>query len=416
MAYYHGSMLIAVATFLAGLAGLLVGGHLVVDGASKIGARVGLPPMVIGLTIVAAGTSAPELAVVLQSVAADDTPLAVGSIIGSNIANVLLVLGLAAAFGTIHVANRVVRIDIPIMIAASFALLVLSLDGWLTRIDGLLLFGALVVFVGWTLRAASSPNTAPDARRADGHDGHGEPVGPEAVAAVNPGSGVSPGAAADPGRLQRLPATVVALVIGVGALAFAARFVVSGAEEIATRLGVPELIIGLTIVALGTSAPEIVTTVIAALTGRRDLAVGNAVGSNIFNILLVLGASSAIVSGGIDIGRDAVELDLPIMVAAAVACLPIVFWDNKLDRWEGAVFVAYYVAYVVFLVLDGTGHRASDPFALVMLGFVLPLTVLTVAVVIVRQRRAGDHDRPHPVRSATTTSEIESNEISEAAR
>lgn len=354
--------MIAALTFLAGLAGLLVGGHLVVEGASKIGARFGLTPMVIGLTFVAAGTSAPELAVVLQSVAADDTPLAVGSIVGSNIANVLLVLGLAATSGTIYVTNRVVRIDIPIMIAASVAMLILALDGELTRVDGLMLFSGLIVFVGWTLRAA--PRVGEDQRG-------GEPNGAGELRAARAPLGRSIGG----------------LVVGIAALAGAARFVVAGAEEIATRLGVPELIVGLTIVALGTSAPEIVTTVIAALRGQRDLAVGNAVGSNIFNILLVLGASSLIAPDGVAIATDVLELDLPIMVAAAVACLPIVFWDNKLNRWEGAVFVAYYLAYLVFLVLDGTGHRASDPFAFVLISFVMPLTVLTLAVVVVRQRR-----------------------------
>lgn len=148
----------------------------------------------------------------------------------------------------------------------------------------------------------------------------------------------------------------------------------------------PELIVGLTIVALGTSAPEIITTLIAALKGRRDLAVGNAVGSNIFNILLVLGSSSALASGGIRISSDALKLDLPILLAAAVACLPMVFWDHRLDRWEGGVFVGYYVAYIIFLVLDGTGHRASDPFAFVLLAFVTPLAVLTAGVAIRRQR------------------------------
>lgn len=354
--------MMAALTFLGGLTGLLLCGHLVVNGASKLGAQFGLTPMVTGLTIVAAGTSAPELAVVLQAVAADDTPLAVGSVIGSNIANVLLVLGIAALFGTIHVTNRVVRIDIPIMIAASVALLVMSLDNQLSRVDGIILFIGVVAFVTWTLRSAPRANVRdqkePDSTDADADAG---------------GNGI--------GRLVGL------LVIGIVGLAITARFVVTGAEEIATALGVPELIVGLTIVALGTSAPEMVTTVIAALGGRRDLAVGNAVGSNIFNILLVLGVSSVIAPGGIAIGTDAVKLDLPIMVAAAVACLPIVFWDNKLNRWEGGVFVGYYLAYVTFLVLDGTGHRASDPFALVLTAFVMPLTILTVGIAVSRQRR-----------------------------
>ena len=360
----------AFLTFLAGLVGLLIGGHFVVDGASRIGARFGLSSMVIGLTIVAAGTSAPELAVVSQSIIADDTELAVGSIIGSNIANVLLVLGLAATFGAIQVTNRVVRVDIPIMIGASVALLLMALDGALTRVEGVTLFAGLLGFVGWTLRAA------PKAEAEVGDAGEGDDAG---------------GAASDADISPERPmyVSIVALIGGIGALAVAARFVVSGAEEIAINLGVPELIVGLTIVALGTSAPEIVTTVIAALQGRRDLAVGNAVGSNIFNILLVLGATSALAPDGIAIGTDAIELDLPILVAAAVACLPMVFWDNRLDRWEGGVFVAYYGAYLVFLVLDATGHRAANPFAFVLVAFVMPLTVITVAAVILGQRRAA---------------------------
>ncbi len=349
--------MIALLALIGGLVGLVVGGHLVVAGASDLGARLGLTPVVIGLTIVAAGTSAPELAVVAQSVAVGDAELAVGSVIGSNIANVLLVLGLAATLGTIRVASRVVRVDIPIMIGASVLFLLLALDHRVGRLDGAVFFAGAVGFVGWTLRAARRTGAAPDA--------------------------------ADPAQVAPpIRRAVIGLIVGVGALAIASRFVVSGAEAIATELGVPELIVGLTVVALGTSAPEIVTTLLAALQGRRDLAVGNAVGSNIFNILLVLGAPALLAADGIRVSADAVRLDLPILVATAVACLPIVYWDHKLDRWQGGVFVAYYVAYLTFLALDATDHGAADPFALVLLGFVLPLTVLTVAIGVSRQRRA----------------------------
>ena len=150
--------MIAAFTFLAGLAVLLVAGNLVINDASEIGRRFGLSPMVVGLTVVAAGTSAPELAVVGQAVAANDTELAVGSVIGSNIANVLLVLGLAAAFGAIKVTNRAVRIEIPMMIAASVTLLIVAQDNKLDRLEGAFLVAALVVFVGWTIRAARSSN------------------------------------------------------------------------------------------------------------------------------------------------------------------------------------------------------------------------------------------------------------------
>ncbi len=369
--------MITVISFVGGLIGLLVSGHFVVGAASKIGARFGLTPMVIGLTIVAAGTSAPELAVVFQSIAAEDTELAVGSIIGSNIANVLLVLGLTAAMGTIRVAARVVRVDVPVMIAASAALLVLSLDERLSRPDGILLVAGLVAFVVWTLRTA--PRAEVEAAPNGESTADGSPV--EAADGTHDAGDRSIGLSG-----RGFVAQVGLLIGGIAGLALAARYVVSGAEGIAVSLGVPELIVGLTIVAIGTSTPEIVTTLIAAMNGERDLAVGNAVGSNIFNILLVLGSSTVIAPDGIAISRDALTLDLPILLAAAVACVPVVFWDNKLDRWEGGVFVAYYVAYLIFLVLDATGNRASDPFALVMLAFVMPLTALTVLVVVLRQR------------------------------
>ncbi len=364
-------MLTSAVTFVVGLAGLLLGGSLVVGGASRLGIRIGLSPSVVGLTIVAAGTSAPELAVVFQSLSVDDAPLAVGSIIGSNIANVLLVLGLTATMGAIAVTNRIVRIDIPIMIAASVALLVLALDERLDRLDGALLLVSLLVFVGWTLRSATT--------------GSASQVQAEGVAVMT-----------DAGRARghrHIGLEILSLVAGIGLLAVAARFVVSGAEEIATSLGVPELIVGLTIVALGTSAPEIVTTVLAAMRGERDLAVGNAVGSNIFNILLVLGAGGLVADDGLLVGADAVGLDVPILVAAAFACLPMVAWDNRLDRWEGAVFVAYYAAYLLFLIFDATGHRVADRFGFVMVVFVAPLTLITVVVVALHRRGRPITDR-----------------------
>ncbi len=355
----------AVFTFVVGLLGLLLAGHVVVESASRIGARFGLAPAVIGLTIVAGGTSAPELAVVSQSIVEQDTALAVGSIIGSNIANILLVLGLAVSFGTIRVTSRIVRMDIPVMIGASLLFLILSLDGVLGRLDGLVLVAGVVGFVTWTLRSSSANDKA-----------EGLAMG------AKPTRG-------NPSKMSGVRFTLVVsrLIAGVVGLAIAARYVVNGAEEIAVFLGVPELIVGLTILALGTSAPEIVTTLIAALRGNRDLAVGNAVGSNIFNILLVLGSTSLFSSGGIPIADNAVRLDIPVLLAAAIACLPIVVWDHKLDRWEGIIFVLYYVAYLLFLTLDATGHEAKELFTSVLVLFVMPLTVLTAGVVISRQRQ-----------------------------
>ncbi len=356
---------------VAGIAGLFVGGNFVVDGASRLGTRFGLTPLVIGLTIVAIGTSAPELAVVLQSVANEEAPLAVGSVVGSNISNVLLVLGLAATFGAVTVTSRVVKLDVPVMIAASVALMVFAWDHQLGRIEGMIFVAALIGFVGWTLRTA---RTKADTAACDA-----DPIRP----------------------LGTLGGSLLRVVAGVGLLALAARFVVDGGSQLARSLGVPELVVGLTIVALGTSAPEIVTTLIAVRRGERDLAVGNAVGSNIFNILLVLGLSSALAVGGIPIGDDALRLDLPIMVATAVACLPLLVWDHRLNRWEGWMFLAYYGAYLLFLGLDSTGHQASELFGLAMTAFVIPLTVVTVGILIYRWRKVETNNGP-----TATTNEI----------
>ncbi len=355
-------MVTFVFSFLGGLTGLVIGGHLVVRGASSLGVRFGLTPAVVGLTIVSAGTSAPELAVVFQAVAADDTQLAVGSIIGSNIANVLLVLGLVATFGAITVASRVVRIDVPVMVGASLAFWVLAFDGKLGRLDGMIMAAGLAVFMIWLARNGRAEDV-------DQGDANVRPT--ETKLLVDLGS----------------------LLTGIAALAVAARYVVRGAEGIAFELGVPELIVGLTIVALGTSAPEIITTLIAALSGNRELAVGNAVGSNIFNILLVLGLAGLLAPQGIDISPEALRLDIPILVAAAFACLPFVMWDHTLDRWEGVVFVGYYVAYLAFLVLDEAGHGAANALVVAVAGFVIPLTVLTLGVGTFRQYRHHKQSR-----------------------
>ncbi|MEM7340100.1 MAG: calcium/sodium antiporter [Actinomycetota bacterium] len=350
-------MVVAGAFFLGGLVLLLVAGNLVVRGASALGVRFGLAPNVIGLTIVAAGTSAPELAVVNQAVSSGDAELAVGSVVGSNIANVLLVLGLAAVLGAITVAGRVVRIDIPVMLLTTAAFVAFAWNRSIARVEGIVLLTGLVAFTVWTIRAARTVESAEET----------PPLG--------------------------LGRSIVELVGGIALLALAAQLVVSGASDIAESLGVPNLVIGLTVVAIGTSAPEIVTTVVAAARGQRDLAVGNAVGSNIYNILLVLGLTASITPSGIDIADSAFRLDVPVMAAAAFACLPLVALDRRLDRWEGIVFVSYYAAYLTFLVLEATGNRAAEPFALIMLGFVMPITAITVGVVLLRQVKANRRRR-----------------------
>lgn len=342
---------------------LLVGGaEVMVRGASALAVRFGLSPVVVGLTVVAFGTSAPELAVSVGAAADGQAGLAVGNVVGSNIANVLLVLGASAAIGgSLLVAQKIVRVDVPIVIAASVVVILMSLDGSIGRVEGLVLFAAIVAYTWWTVR---------ESRR-------------EEAAVVEEYSEAIGDPSSRPAWLDPLQ-----VVGGVALLVLGSRWLVDSASEIARSLGVSDLVVGLTVVALGTSAPELATSIVAALKGERDIAVGNVVGSNLFNLLSVLGLTAVVAPTGLEVSDDALRLDMPIMLAVAVACLPVFFNGYELKRWEGTLFAAYYVAYIVFLVLDATDSGLRDPFAVVMVGFVAPLTAVTLAVVAVRAWRA----------------------------
>jgi len=346
-----------VVTFLAGLALLVAGAELLVRGAAGLAVRAGLSAVVIGLTVVAFGTAAPELAVGTSDAFRGEGNLAVGNVVGSNIANVLLILGLAALVGGgLMVHERLVRLDVPLMVGASLLVTLLALDGSLSTIEGGLLLGLIVAYVAWTVRAARRESPDVVAENEDAID-------TEALAAT-------------PLVLQLgfILGGLVGLVVG-------ARWLVSAATTVATDLGASELVIGLTVVAIGTSMPELATSLVAVVRGQRDIAVGNVVGSNLFNLLCVLGAAALAAPGGIRVAEAAQTFDLPVMTAVAVACLPVFFDGYVLRRWEGAVFLAYYVAYLGYLVLDATDHAAADPFRTAMVGVVLPLTVLTLVVI-----------------------------------
>ena len=356
-------MTLDIVLLVAGLAVLVVGAEGLVRGAASLARRVGISPLVVGLTVVAFGTSAPEAAVSLQAALAGRGGLAVGNVVGSNIFNVLLILGISAAVAPLVVQRRLVRLDVPVMIVVSALPLVLGLDGRIAPLEGVLLLAGGLAFTAFLVvrdrRAAAAGETK-------------SPPRPEEPEERPP--------------LPVLPA-VVLVVLGLAFLIFGARWLVDGATGLARDLGASELVIGLTVVAVGTSVPEAATSVVAALGGQRDIAVGNVVGSNIFNVLFVLGLASG-AGGGVPISPGALSFDLPVMFAVAVACLPIFFTGYVISRWEGAIFLAYYTAYFVFLVLDAAGHEAEPVFTGVMLGFVLPITALTLVVIVLREVRA----------------------------
>ena len=363
---------LTVVGLVVGIAGLVAGAEVLVRGASRIAARTGMSNVVIGLTVVAFGTSAPELAVsVGDAVRGSESAgeIAIGNVVGSNIANILLALGVAAVFGgALVVANRIVRIDVPLMIAVSVLLWLLVLDEQLGRWEGILLTILLVVYVTWTVWAAR--RGAVEVQPTELDDEFTE----EALRRHSVG-----------GDLGLVGLGLLLLVVG-------SQMLVAAASDIAAEFGVSDLVIGLTVVAIGTSLPEVATSVVAAVRGQRDLAVGNAVGSNLFNILAVLGITATVSPSALPVAPSVIQVDIPVMVAVAFACLPIFASGHQLRRWEGGLFVALYAAYVAWLVLDASEHNIRDSYRGVMLFFVLPIVVVTVSVITYRVLRDERHE------------------------
>lgn len=353
--------------FIAGLLLLIVGAEALVRGASRLAAAFGIPPLIIGLTVVAFGTSSPELAVSLKSALSGQADVAVGNVVGSNIFNVLFILGVSALITPLVVAQQLVRLDVPLMILLSFGVLILGMDGMLSRMEGAFLFILLFAYISFLIFQGRRESREVEIE-------YENEYGPVRAGTI---------------RTHLLNTALV--IVGLGLLVVGSRWLVEGAVSFAGSLGVSELVIGLTIVAAGTSLPEVVTSIIAAVRGERDIAVGNVVGSNLFNIMAVLGLSGLVAPDGISVSGAAVGFDIPVMTAVALACLPVFFTGYVIARWEGAVFLGYYLAYTLYLVLNASAHEALPLFSAVMLWFVLPLTVLTLLVVLVQAlRRRAD--------------------------
>ncbi|HUF69404.1 MAG TPA: calcium/sodium antiporter [Longimicrobiales bacterium] len=352
--------------FAAGLICLIGGADILVRGASRLAALFGVSSLIIGLTVVAYGTGSPELAVAIRASTVGQVDLAVGNVVGSNIFNVLFILGLSALVRPLVVHDQLVRIDVPIMILASGLLFFLSLDGTIGTVDGL---GMIAMIVGYTYLLLQL----------------GRRQRALAVRGAIPINGTG-GRLAWIRHLVYIGAGVILLVVG-------SRWLVNGAVDLASAFGVSELVIGLTIVAAGTSLPEVATSVVAGLRGERDIAVGNVVGSNIYNILAVLGAAALVSPTGLAVAPAALRFDIPVMVVVAIACLPIFFATATITRWEGAIFFGYWVAYTLYVILAASQHDMVDEYSSVMRWFVIPLTIITLAVVLSRAAR-GRNPRP----------------------
>lgn len=355
-------MSIAVIGWLiAGLVLLVVGAEALVRGASKLAIAIGLSPLIIGLTIVAYGTSSPEMAVSVQSSLKGQADIALGNVVGSNIFNVLFILGISALAAPLTVAQQLIRLDVPIMVGVSALMFLFGLDGKINRSDGIILFiGAIVYTIFLIYQGRKEQNPEVQAEYAEAYSNR------------------------DFARFKWL-INLGLIVLGLALLVQGSRWLVESSITIARAIGVNELIIGLTIVAAGTSLPELATSLIASLKGERDIAVGNVVGSNIFNILAVLGLSAAVSPNGIEVPAAAIRFDIPVMIAVAIACLPIFFSGNLITRWEGGIFTAYYVAYTAYLILSSTEHASLPIFSAVLGLFIVPLTVITLIIIVLRE-------------------------------
>ncbi len=349
--------------FVLGLVFLVVGAEALVRGASRLAAVIGISPLIIGLTVVAFGTSAPELAVSVKAALSNQASIAVGNVVGSNIFNVLFILGVSALIVPLVVAQQLVRLDVPLMIALSIFVLILAIDGKFSRAEGFLLVLGLVVYVWFLVRLSRKESVEVKAEYTNEFGVNDDKKG---------------------SWFKNIGLVIGGLIL----LVFGSRWLVDSAVAFAAYLGVSELVVGLTIVAAGTSLPEVVTSIIAAIRGERDIAVGNVVGSNIFNIMGVLGCASIVAPAGIDVSSAVIGFDIPVMIAVAVACLPIFFTGGVISRPEGLLLLGYYVAYTLYLILATSHHDALPRFSDVMLYFAIPLTMITIIILALREIRS----------------------------
>jgi cation:H+ antiporter len=315
----------------AGLVLLVIGADLLVKGAARLAATFGIPSLVIGLTVVAFGTSAPELAVSVKAAYAGQAELAIANVVGSNIFNVLFILGVSALIMPLIISRQLIRQDVPIMVAVSVLVLLMVQDGQIDKLEATTLTIGLFVYTFFLFKQGKAQGAA------------------EAEAEAND----------EVAELLKEPhpmwQNILFVVGGLILLVVGARWLVQTAIELATAWGVNEAVIGLTIVAAGTSLPEVVTSIVATIRGERDIAVGNVVGSNIFNILCVLGVSGLVSPTPLSAGEQMSQLDIPVMLAVAMLCVPFFFAGSILNRIEGVMFLVLYVAYTWYLIALALG-------------------------------------------------------------
>lgn len=316
--------------FAIGLAVVVVGAELVLRGGTQVALIFRIPPIVIGLTVVSIGTSTPELAVGITAANQGHGPLALGNIAGTNIVNILLILGLSALIRPLPTRSDSVKLDVPVMIGSAFALILMCADGELTRTEGLLMLSGAVVY---TVALVSLSRRQGLAMREE----FAQAFGPQ-----TPRDGTTTRNLAWHGGM---------LIAGMMLCVLGAQWLVEGASAIARAQGVSDAFIGLTIVAIGTSAPELVTTLLATIRNERDVAIGNLIGSSVYNILAILGLTALLASRPLEVTDEILLVDLPLAAIVALVCLPVFRTDRRVSRPEGAAFVLAYLAYLTSLIV-----------------------------------------------------------------
>ncbi|WP_421977266.1 calcium/sodium antiporter [Roseivirga seohaensis] len=311
-------LLSTILILVLGLATLIVGGEVLVKGASKLALRFNVSSLVVGLTVVAFGTSAPELLVSLNSALKGAPDFALGNVIGSNISNLALVLGTAALFGFIPIKKDSARRDWPVTLGSSVLLYIFAYNGMISNLEGTILVILLVIYLGSLLYTTRKEQIKLDVE--------------------------------EPDKLEKwgIVKDVFQVSLGIVCLYFGADWFIGGAEEIAVDLGVSQRVIGLTVLALGTSLPELFTSVIAARKGETDLALGNLLGSNIFNVLSIIGITSIIKP--LSVNMDMLHTDFPWMIGITILILPLMVFRKRLGTPSGIILIGSYLVYVFFLL------------------------------------------------------------------
>ena len=366
-------MFMIAVLLVGGLTALTVGAELLVRGAARLAALARISPLVIGLTVVAFGTSAPELTVSTIAAFEGKSEIAFGNVVGSNIFNVWFILGISAMIVPLTVRSQLLRFDVPLVIGISILTWFLGMDGKIGLIDGLILASGLIAYTVWSIRASRRESAAIQAEFAEEY-----------------------GAAADPALGTGSKGVMISLALtaaGLALLVLGSGWFVDGAIQVAKILGMSDLVIGLTIVAVGTSLPEVFTSVVAAIKGERDIAVGNVVGSNLFNLLSVLGlsgiASSLAGFGGIVVPESALRFDVIVMIGAITICMPIFWTRHIISRWEGALLLSCQVIYTTWLIMAEQSHPSLATLQKLVLFGILPVTLLILAADSLRQYLRG---------------------------